>query len=332
MPEIRQNIATKEWVIIASERAKRPEQFITNSRPVTADQPVLDAHCPFCPGNEEGPEFEVLRVPTTGPWQLRVLNNRYPAVEREGDPQRHSQGVERSIHAVGYHEVVVESRLHNTTPALQKDAEVAWTLLTLQKRAREMAHDSRIEHVLIFKNHGPGAGASIAHPHAQIIGLPIVPQNTRARMEEARRYFDDTGHCVHCHILAEESKAGTRIIAENVHHVALVPYAASTPFHVWLLPKRHRHSFNNVPPEEIEAMAALLRLITGKLYVGLRDPDYNFMVRSAPVHEPGRDYTHWYLTVVPRLNTTAGFEIGSGMRINAALPEECAAFLRSTNG
>ena len=328
MPEIRQNIATKEWVIIASERSKRPEQFITNTRPVTGDLPAHDTSCPFCPGNEEGPEFEVLRVPTTGPWQLRVLRNRYPAVGLEGDPQRHFHGVERSINAVGFHEVVVESPLHNTTPALQSDGELAWTLFTLQKRARDIARDSRIEHILVFKNHGPSAGASIAHPHSQIIGLPIVPHNTRNRMEEARRYFDDTGHCVYCHMLAEELKEGTRVVAENAHHVALVPYAASTPFHVWLMPKRHRHSFLGVPLEEIEALAALLRLIAHKLYVGLRDPDYNFMLRSAPMHEPGRDYTHWYISIVPRLSTTAGFELGSGMRINVAVPEESAAFLR----
>ncbi len=330
MATLRQNMATKEWVIIATERAQRPEQFISTSRPLTEELTPLDPRCPFCPGNEEGPEFEVWRIPASGPWQIRLLRNRYPAVSPQGGAQREFQGVYRSIAAVGYHEIIVESPLHNTTTALQPPDEVTQTLLTMWRRGHEISQDARIEHVLYFKNHGPTAGASIIHPHAQIIGLPIVPQSTRGRMEEARRYHDDTGRCVFCHMLAEELTAQVRVVDENEHCVAFVPYAASTPFHTWIMPRQHNATFLNASTETIQGMGALLHTVLRKLYHGLRDPDYNYMIRNTPLREPGRDYMHWYLTIVPRLSRSAGFELGSGMRINVMLPEVCAAFLRDT--
>ncbi len=330
MATLRQNMATKEWVIIATERAQRPEQFISTARPLTEDLPPLDHRCPFCPGNEEGPEFEVWRQPAAGPWQLRLLRNRYPAVSPEGDAGHEFHGVYRSIAAVGYHEVIVESPLHNTTTALQPVDEVTQSLLAMARRGREIGSDARIEQVLYFKNHGPTAGASIVHPHAQIIGLPIVPQHTRARMEEARRYHDETGQCVFCDMLAEELSARVRIVAEDEHCVAFVPYAASTPFHTWIVPRQHCPTFLDAPPEVLQSVSNVLHRVLRMLYFGLRDPDYNYMIRNAPLREPGYRYLHWYVTVVPRLSRSAGFELGSGMRINVMLPEACADYLRKT--
>lgn len=328
MATLRQNMATKEWVIIATERAHRPEQFISTSRPLTEELPPLDPRCPFCPGNEEGPEFEVAREPAAGPWQLRILRNRYPAVSPEGDALREFHGIYRSIAAVGYHDVIVESPLHNTTTALQPVEEVAQSLRAMAQRGYDIERDPRMEHILYFKNHGPTAGASIVHPHTQIIGLPIVPQHTRARMEEARRYHDDTGDCVFCRMLAEELTAQVRLVAENDYAVAFVPYAASTPFHTWIMPRQHNPTFLSAAPEVIRGMSAILHTVLQKLYFGLRDPDYNYMIRNAPIHESGRDYLHWYITVVPRLSRSAGFELGSGMRINVMQPEACAEYLR----
>lgn len=330
MAMLRQNLATNEWVIIATERAQRPEQFISTARPLTEELPPLDPRCPFCPGNEEGPEFEVWREPATGPWQLRLLRNRYPAVSPQGDAQRESQGVYRSITAVGYHEVIVESPLHNTTAALQPVDEVAQTLLAMWRRGHEISQDARIEQVLYFKNHGPAAGASIIHPHTQIIGLPIVPQHTRGRMAEAQRYHDEFGRCVFCSMLAEELRDQVRVVAENEQAVAFVPYAASTPFHTWILPRQHNPTFLDASSATIQGVGTLLHIVLRKLYYGLRDPDYNYMIRNTPLKEPWHDYMHWYLTIVPRLSRSAGFELGSGMRINVMLPELCAEFLRNT--
>ncbi|GAG03335.1 unnamed protein product, partial [marine sediment metagenome] len=167
--------------------------------------------------------------------------------------------------------------------------------------------------------------------HAQIIALPIVPFEIRSRTEEARRYFDDTARCVFCHMLSDELKVGTRVIAESEHFVAFVLYAAFSPFHTWIVPRRHEPSFLRATAHEMADLGDLLHRVLRKLYVGLRDPDYNYAIRTAPLRDPGYDYLHWYITLFPRITHTAGFEMGSGMFINSAMPENSAAFLRSVS-
>jgi len=330
MPELRQNIATKEWVIIATERAHRPEDFVQPSRPLTEDRPEWEADCPFCPGNEEL-DLEVMRIPEQGPWQLRVVRNKYPALQLQGERVRRFDGVHRRISGVGYHEVLVEDPQHNTCPALESAAEVSLMLEAFKIRGREIAQDPRVEQIIYFENHGEHAGTSLAHPHTQIIGLPIVPYNIRTRIEEARRYFDDTGRCVYCHMLSDELKDNTRIVAKSRRFAAFIPYAALSPFHIWILPRRHESSFLNATAHELADLGELLRQVLRQLYFGLRDPDYNYIIRSAPVRDPGVEYLHWYVTIIPRVTRSAGFELGSGMFINTALPEASAAFLRSVN-
>jgi UDPglucose--hexose-1-phosphate uridylyltransferase len=330
MPELRQNIATKEWVIIATERAKRPEDLVQPRRPLTPDRPEWDAECPFCPGNEEL-DLEVMRVPEQGPWRLRVVRNKYPALQLEGERLRSFEGVHRQISGVGYHEVLVESPLHNTCPGLESDVEISLMLEAFKIRGKEIAQDTRIEQIIYFKNHGERAGTSLVHPHTQLIALPIVPYSIRSRTEEARRYFDDTGRCVFCHMLAEELKDGQRVLVKSKYFAAFIPYAALSPFHIWVLPRRHEASFLNATAHELADLGQLLNQVLSSLYVGLRDPDYNYVIRSAPLQDPGQEYLHWYVTIIPRVTRSAGFELGSGMFINVALPWESAAFLRSVN-
>jgi UDPglucose--hexose-1-phosphate uridylyltransferase len=330
MPELRQNMATKEWVIIADERAQRPEEFMQPPRPLTEAREEWQADCPFCPNNEEA-ELEVMRIPEDGAWQVRIVQNKYPALRYEGKRQRTFDGVKRRSSAVGYHEVVIESPLHNTCPALETPRQVSLTLEAFKIRGREIVRDARIEQLIFFKNHGRRAGTSLPHPHAQIIGLPIVPFAIRSRIEEARRYFDDIGQCVFCHMLADELKDGTRLIAKTKYFAAFVLYAAFSPFHTWILPRRHESNFLNATANELADLGHLLHKVLRKLYVGLRDPDYNYIIRSAPLHDPGYDYLHWYVTIVPRVSRTAGFELGTGMFINTAIPEESAEYLRLVN-
>lgn len=330
MSEIRQNMATKEWVIIATERAKRPEDFANWAvRSISESLPPYDSDCPFCLGNEEGPDMELLRLPQTGPWQLRVVKNKYPALGLDGEWQRRFDGVNRWISGVGYHEVVVEAPLHNTSLALQAPEQIRHALQAFQMRGGAMAQDSRIEHVIYFKNHGPRAGTSLAHPHSQIIGLPVVPYDVRARIEEARRYFDDTGNCVYCVMMEDELRKRERVIMENQGFVVFLPYAAFSPFHTWIMPRQHEASFLQAPGRILEDLADVLHRLLRKLYRGLNDPDYNFVLRSMPLKQRHDDYVHWYMTIIPRVTQSAGFELGSGMFINTALPEASAAFLRS---
>jgi UDPglucose--hexose-1-phosphate uridylyltransferase len=327
MPELRQNLATREWVIIATERAKRPAEFIQPARERVEDRPAWAAGCPFCPGNEEL-DLERLRLPPDGDWLARVVGNRYPALHDQGDRERHFEGINPAIAGVGYHEVVVESRQHNTCPAIESIDEVERTLLASQMRGRAMIADQRVEHVVFFKNHGLAAGASLVHPHAQLLGLPVVPYSIRARMHEARRYFDDHGVCVYCRMREEEERQRTRVVIASQHFCAFVPFAAFSPFHLWIIPRQHRPRFLGATPEELRDLAEVLRALLRKIYVGLNDPDYNYVIRSAPEHDQGAECLHWYIAIVPRVNRVAGFELGSGMFINTSLPEESAAFLR----
>lgn len=327
MAELRQNLATREWVIIASERARRPNAFAeAGGRPLTHERHERDAACPFCPGNEEL-DLELAREPAAGPWTTRVVRNKYPALH-DGPLTRSFDGVARSITGVGHHEVLVEHPLHNGTLALMTDEEIREVLLLYLRRGRAIAADQRVEQIVFFKNHGERAGASLPHPHSQLVGLPIVPGDVRHRIEEARRFFDDTGQCVFCTMLADELARRERLVAVNEQYAAFVLYASSSPFHIWILPRQHHASFLGVEPDALRLLAPLLRDVLFRLYAHLNDPDYNLIVRSTPTKEPENGYFHWYIAIVPRLSRSAGLELGSGVWINASLPEECATFLR----
>jgi UDPglucose--hexose-1-phosphate uridylyltransferase len=331
MSEMRQNLATKEWVIIASERARRPEEFLEAGRELAECRPAWEKGCPFCPDASGGEEHETLRIPEEGDWQIRILRNKYPALIDVGESKREFDGVHRSMAGIGYHEIVVESPLHNLSPALQTPEEIQRILQAYLIRGKEISKDMRIEEILFFKNHGNRAGTSLLHPHSQLIALPVVPYRTRQRAEEARRYSDDTGECVFCRMLKDEIKSQQRIISINKHFVAFILYAAFSPFHMWVLPRRHVSSFLDISSQEQVDLSLLMREVLRKLYIGLRDPDYNYAIRSAPLHDPGKDYLHWYITIIPRVTRSAGFEMGSGMFINTALPEDSAAWLRGVS-
>jgi UDPglucose--hexose-1-phosphate uridylyltransferase len=328
MSEIRQNMATKEWVIIATERARRPEEFIQAPKTERNENlPVWVGSCPFCPGNEET-ELERLKLPTEGEWSVRVVANRYPALREAGEAARHFDGLHRSLPGIGYHEILVEVPQHNRPLALQSSEEIALALQAFQLRGRAMRADKRIEQIIYFKNYGFSAGSSMIHPHAQIVALPVVPYIIRARTEEARRYFDDHGQCVICRMCEEEAREEVRVVLTTEYFTAFVPYAAFSPFHLWVVPRRHHADFLETPSEELRDLSRVLREITRKIHFGLNDPDYNYVIRSAPAHEEDSEYLHWYLTIIPRVTRTAGFEMGSGMFINTALPEASARFLR----
>jgi UDPglucose--hexose-1-phosphate uridylyltransferase len=327
MLEIRQNIATREWVIISTERARRPGEFAQEDTGKQARLPALAPDCPFCPGNEEL-DLERLRLPVDGTWSLRVVQNRYPALREEGEHVRYADGVHFAISGVGYHEVIVESRLHNTCPALESVEDIERTLNAFKLRSQVIREDPRIEQIIYFKNHGPAAGTSLPHPHAQLLALPVVPYSIRSRVEAARRYFDDHGVCVICRMREQEEREQIRIVSESRHFSAFIPYAAFSPFHLWIVPRHHCASFLDISTEELQDLARVLREVLRKIYFGLNDPDYNYIIRSAPEHEHRPAYLHWYVSVIPRVTRTAGFELGSGMFINTTLPEESARFLR----
>lgn len=328
MAELRQNMVTKEWVIIANERARRPHAYIeAANRVITETQVLYDPNCPFCPGNEEI-DLSIEQYPPEGLWQTRVVYNKYPALSKDVELKRTFDGVHRRISGVGHHEIVIESPRHNTTPALMRPEEIEILLRTFYSRGWSIRKDSRIEQIIYFKNHGERAGASLKHPHSQIVGLPVVPNSIRDRIDQARRYFDDTGNCAYCVMVENELKSQERLVAVSTHFVAFVLYASPSPFSIWIVPRKHTVSFLYSQPDELADLAHILRDVLRRLYLGLRDPAYNLIIRTAPVKEISNDYLNWYVTIIPRLSRTAGFELGSGIYINPTIPEESAAFLR----
>jgi len=327
MAELRQNLITRDWVVIATERAKRPEAFVVE-RPHVQDPVAHSPQCPLCPGNEPNMGEEVWRVPAEGPWTVRLVRNKFPAMTPEGMPQRKLSGIHRSMHAVGYHEVLVESPVHNRQPSAMSAEEMTGVLGACKRRYGELKSDPRVESIVLFRNHGYGAGTSQPHPHSQIIGMPVVSAQMRSRMEIAVRYFDEAGECIFCRTIKDERVSGERLIVSSRHFIAFVPFAALTPFHTWIYPLRHMSSFDQMTDEEVADLSGILLTLLRKMHQGLNDPDYNLIVRSIPTHLIHTDYFHWYISIVPRLSIQAGFELGSGMYINTSIPEESAAFLR----
>jgi UDPglucose--hexose-1-phosphate uridylyltransferase len=329
MPEFRQNFFSKEWVIIATERAKRPEELVTQR----VVQPVSSfvETCPFCPGNEAMSPTEVFRSPVIpgAPWAVRVIPNKFAALSSAVQPTRGLQHLRRRIEGFGFHEVIIESPDHSRCTALMTDEHVARIFGVYRDRYNALSADRRVNHITIFKNHGADAGASQPHPHSQLIATPVIPSQVRHRLFEALRHYDDAGECMFCHMVESEIEDRTRIVLKSEHFVAMEVFASPTPFATHIFPLRHMASFGDISDAEVADLAQILRMLLGKIYVGLENPDLNYTVRSAPAEYAGARHFHWYVSVIPRLTRTAGFELGSGMFINTVLPETAAEFLRN---
>jgi UDPglucose--hexose-1-phosphate uridylyltransferase len=332
MSELRLNRATKEWIILATDRAKRPHQFSVKSE--REKPPRHDPHCPFCPGNEKQtpPEIYSLREKAAGArrqgWKIRVVTNKYAALDPKETIQRMKRGFFKTAPGLGQHEVIIETPRHDQTIATLPLEQVEDICSVYRRRYRALEKDRRFKLIILFRNHGASAGTSLKHPHSQLIALPLVPTDVRHLLEEAMRYFDDHGYCVFCDMLREELSAKSRIILSNPAFVAFHPFASRAPFETWIMPRKHSAGFGNATRSEIKLLASALKKVLAGLHDKLGDPDYNLIIRTAPIKDAQEDYYHWYVQVLPRLNIPAGFELGSGIYINTALPEKTAQFMR----
>lgn len=327
MSELRYNIINREWIVIATERAKRPHDFVKPQKDALPI-PAFKQGCPFCPGSEGDLSDETFRIGDKEKWKTRSIYNKFPAFSPKEKLTRYNDGIYHSISGYGVAEVIIESPKHNLCIALMSDEEVEDIIRTYKSRYLSLREKEGIEAVVIFRNHGSGAGTSIEHPHSQLIATPIVPPQIRNRVESAMSFFDVTGKCIFCATLEQELAAKKRIVSDNGTFVSFVPYAGAAPFITWIFPRRHMSSFGDMNDAEVKGLASMLRLTISKLYYGLNNPDFNYMIRSIPVKEDGKAYFHWYLSIVPRITLPAGFEVGSGIFINSSLPEESAEFLR----
>lgn len=332
MSELRQDIATKRWVIVSKERAKRPHQFLKQM--VVQEEPDHRDDCPFCEGNEgqTPPEVYALRngsEPNQPGWKVRVVPNKFAALSPSARWEVKHPEIFTTINGYGSHEVIIETPQHNQTLATLPQEQVQLVLQALLQRMRTLAQDNRIAFVQVFRNHGAAAGTSLVHPHSQLIATPIVPTNIREEIEEARRFYDDRVTCVYCYMLEKELEREERVVWSTDHYVVLTPFASRFPFELMILPRRHSASFvAEARGEDVALLADVLRRTLLLLYRAGNNPDYNAVLHTAPLRDSCMDYYHWHIEIVPRLTTPAGFELGSGIYITTAIPEETAAYLR----
>jgi UDPglucose--hexose-1-phosphate uridylyltransferase len=328
MPQLRKDPILNRWVIISSERINRPSDF-RSSR----ESSPKGGFCPFCEGNEytTPPEILSFRSPESPPdspgWSLRVVPNKFPALTDAGEADPGGQGLFRFMKGVGNHEVIIETPLHDLSLATMSHDGVVDVLRAYRSRLLDLRQDQRLKYVLIFKNHGPSAGATLEHSHSQLIGLPIVPSHIRGELSGSLSHYRQKGRCIFCDMAAAELSSGERIVAETEHFVALAPYASPFPFETWILPKAHTSSFH-ASPGSYQDLAALLGDLLGRIGRLLDDPDYNFTLHTSPLGEDDLPHYHWHIELRPTLNRVAGFEWGSGFHINPTPPEKAASFLR----
>jgi len=329
MSEIRQDVTTKEWVIIATERLRRPSDFQHVEQ--RKEKPAYSSSCPFCPGNEKMTQPALLSCvdSETGAWQVRVVPNIYPAVTPDGKTARKvERGFFLSTDGAGHHEVIIETPAHNKPMALMTDAEVASVLRAYRQRYEAMTQTPNIKSIIIFKNHGLEAGTSLEHPHSQMVATTIIPRHMRNQYEVAISYFDDNGRSLYAALTNRELAAGSRIIADTKRFIVFHPFASHRPFETWIMPTDCKASFGQACEDDFTYLAQVLRLTLLKLFISLNDPDFNLVIDSAPVGEEHAEIYQWHIRIIPRISKTAGFEIGSGIYINTALPEDTARFIR----
>jgi UDPglucose--hexose-1-phosphate uridylyltransferase len=330
MSEFRQNMASKEWVIVAPLRGKRPSDFIKVSLK-REPLPPHKADCPFCRGNEALTPQALYLKPESGDWQIRVVPNKYAALQPDTTAARTHVGAFLSANGYGVTEVVIETPEHNKTIATMELSEISAILTAYRERFSQISQNENINLITIFRNFGPLAGTSLEHPHSQIIATPLVPPHIRNQIERSILYHDEYGRCVYCDMLAEELRQKERIVLENDSFVAFCPWAARTPFEARIYPKRHAASYLSITEKEIGDLAWILRAILAKIYNTLQNPDYNYVLHCSPVDELHARCLHWYFIIIPKIGTPAGFEIGSGIFINTVPPEDSARFLREAS-
>ncbi len=327
MPEMRKDPVTGNWVIIATERSKRPKDFALNN------EQKKNSNCVFCPGNEDKTPPEVLaRRPQGGEpdspgWVVRAFPNKFPAVTGEGDPVPHEHGTSQVMTAVGAHEVVVDTPDHFGSLGRISDEQAELVLLAVAERYRALLKDPRFKYVQVFKNYGAVAGASLEHTHWQIVSVPVIPEVLIKEISGVRRYFKSNGTCIYCQLAADEIAGNTRIVEVSDEFVVFCPYASRFPYELWLLPRRHEADFSRLTETEIKLLGRMLRRTVRRLERAFHYPPYNLVLHTGPPDEAYAGF-HWHIEILPRLSITAGFEWGTGIFINPTAPEMAAVTLR----
>jgi len=333
MTDLRKDPLLDHWVIMAANRSQRPGAFI-ESPPFEPGLP-----CPFCAGHEDETPPEVLAFRGAGGkadglhWRVRVVPNKFSAIDSGGDAQPLDAGIYQGLDACGAHEVILETPRHVASTADLSVAELSEVLLAYQMRLAYWKRDPRMAYGQIFKNVGQAAGASLEHAHSQLLVIPQVPHVIAAEMAAARDYFRRRGCCPFCDMIRAELADGRRIVEETACHLSFAPYAARLPFETWILPKGHASCYEETPREQLEDLAGIMRSVIRRLEAAVGRCAYNYILHTTPfgtsTSDAGApDNYHWHIEIVPAMIKTAGFELGTGWFINPVAPEDSAQRMR----
>ncbi|MDP6923254.1 MAG: galactose-1-phosphate uridylyltransferase [Candidatus Scalindua sp.] len=328
MPELRKEPASGRWVIVATERAARPTDFETNP------QIIKSSFCPFCEGNEDKTPPEILAyrdndtMPNSDGWRVRVVPNKFPALQAEGEYLKNEEGIYDMMNGIGAHEVIIESPRHIQSLTSLDNGNVEEVLLCYRDRLVDLKSDKRFVYGLLFKNVGFSAGASLDHTHSQLIATPIVPPLVANEIANAKTFYQQKERCLFCDMIQQEIETDKRVIISTDNFIVFAPFASRFPFETWILPKKHESNFENLQGVEAKELAHVLKSVLAKLEATLDFPPYNYIIHSAPFNVTESEYFHWHIEIIPRLTNIAGFEWGTGFYINPTPPEEAAELLR----
>ena len=328
MPELRKDPILGRWIIISTERGKRPTDFIVE------ENHVKSGFCPLCPGNENTTPPEVLsygratETPNTPGWTLRVVPNKYPALVIEGELGKAGEGLYDKMNGIGAHEVLVDTPNHDETFTHLSPERMTQVFWAYRDRLIDLGRDPRFRYVMIFKNYGRAAGASLEHSHSQLVALPILPRMIVSELEGSLSYYKYKERCIFCDIIRQELAQDLRIVCQNDHFITITPWAPRSPFEMWILPKKHSSSYIALDEEQFKALGEIFSETMRRLDACIPNVPYNFVLHGAPLRSQAMEHFHWHFEIMPKLTTMAGFEWGSGFYINPTPPEEAAKFLK----
>ncbi|MDP2924209.1 MAG: galactose-1-phosphate uridylyltransferase [Candidatus Omnitrophota bacterium] len=330
MPDIRKDPIVARWVVVNVEEPYLPKDY--DIAPFVWKG---EKDCSFCQGNEHltPPEIEAIsegwRAPNTSGWKVRVVPNKFPALIIEGDLDKHAVGIYDMSNGVGAHEVIIDSPHHFKGIPEFTDLETEYMLKAYRSRVLDLRKDRRFKYLLIFKNVGLEAGASLEHGHSQLIALPMVPKNVLDEVKGARHFYEYRERCIFCDMIAYEAENGReRVVSENEHFVSFCPLSSRFSFEVWVIPKEHSVDFGEIDDKHLKSLAKILKDSLARLKKVLGEHPYNYIIHTSPVNTDAHPSYHWHIEIMPKLSRVAGFEWGSGFYVVSTPPELAAKYLK----
>ncbi len=332
-PELRCDPVTGQWVGVYTDNSFSPSDY-----PKGNHRPPQKAICQFCLEKEHltPPEVDAVRLQGSAPnrpgWQVRVVPNKFPALRIEGNLDSKMEGILEMTRGIGAHEVVIESPDHNKNLCDLREDELTFVIQKYQSRFIDLSKDKRFRYIVIFKNYGESAGASVEHPHTQIIALPMIPQAVLEEIKGAHQYYVKHKACVFCDMIKQEEQDKVRIITQNEHFIVFCPFVSKYPFECWIMPKQHQSQFHLMPEAEQRGLAGAMKEILLRLKVCLSDPSYNFYLHCSSTYAPRASRSfHWHMEIIPKLTPGSGFEWGTGFYIATTEPSLAAGYLREVH-